>query len=546
MKRDLEAMAAREHDLLVIGGGIVGACVAWDASLRGLSVALVDKGDFSSGTSAGSSKLVHGGLRYLRNLEFSLIRESLRERRIWEIIAPHQVSPLPFMMPVGGSAGPGRWTLAAGLTLYDLLAYDRNRLADPDKRMPGHTHMAAATARGAEPVLAGLDLTGAMVYYDAQMLSPERIGLELIRAASERGALVANYTEVTDFLCAEAQIHGATVIDRLSGQAHRLCARMTVNAAGPWADRLLGLAQGTPSHTLVRSKGIHLITPALTRAHALTLTVPKEEGGGHLFVLPWRGLSIVGTTDTVFDQDPDALTVSERDIAGLLRVLNESLPGLKLDRDAVLHAYAGLRPLIDDGDAASESYKASRRAEVVDHEADDGLKGLVSAIGGKWTTARHIAEQVTNRVAARLGTGAPCRTDKEILPAGAVGRFADFVAAAATRYPTLPADRLAQDYGARLDEALSGLAGDPEQSAHLTPDCPEIVAQFTYAARAEMAMTLEDAVFRRTSLGMAGHPGWAALERAAQVMAPVRGWDADEIARQTTQAERLFYASERP
>ncbi len=551
MKRDLKAMAGAEHDLLIVGGGITGACIAWDAALRGLKVALVEKRDFSSGTSAGSSKLVHGGLRYLRNFEFGLIRESLRERRVWEVIAPHQVAPLAFLLPTGAGPGTGRMTLHAGLTLYDLLSYDRNDVPDPDKRMPGHRFVSGRDARRREPVLDGLKLSGGMLYYDCQMLSPERLGLEALRGAAERGAHVANYAAVTDFLKdasgVRPAVKGAVVRDELTGSTYTIRAALTVNAAGPWADRLLSLASETPSHTLIRSKGIHLIVPALTRGHALTLTVPKSHGGGHLFVLPWRGVSIIGTTDTVFNDDPDDLSVSEADIESLLGVLNASLPQAKMTRAQVLHAYAGLRPLIDEsGKGTGDSYNASRKSEVVDHGQTDGVDGLLSAIGGKWTTTRHVAEQAVTMALKRLSKPeVACVTATMTLPAGSVGRLSQFAEHACARYPGWTKAQIktfAQAYGARLDEMMGCVRDDPALGDRLTAERAHIGAQAAYAATHEMARTVEDVLFRRTDLGMFGHPGRDVVTQVGRIMGERLGWDSAEIARQTDEAERLFFA----
>lgn len=542
MKRNLPAMAGTAHDLLVIGGGIMGAAIAWDAALRGLSVALVERRDFSSGTSAGSSRLVHGGLRYLKNFELGLVRESLRERRIWEIIAPHQVGPLAFMVPAGTASQ--RLTLEAGLTLYDLLSYDRNRLDDPDKRLPGYKYVSCRAAADEEPVVDGMG--SVLRYYDCQMLSPERIGLEMVRGAAERGAHVANYASADAFLQEHGRILGACIRDGLDGSAHEVRARVTVNAAGPWADYLLGLAQAEPSRHLIRSKGIHLVTRPIVRRHALTLPVPKPMGGGHLFILPWRDVTIIGTTDTVFDKNPDDLDVTDEDIASLLGLTNACLPEAHLSRADVRHAYAGLRPLIDDGGGGG-SYNASRKSEVVDHGAEDGLHGLLSAIGGKWTTARHVAETVVDRVARLLETPArACETASTPLPAGNIGRFTAFQANARARFPDIAPGRLrwlAEDMGARLDDLMTLADGD---DTPLAPGRPELMAQADYAVAHEMAVSLEDIVFRRTTLGLAGHPGADALTAIARRIAPALGWDDTEIHAQVKKSERLFHAGLTP
>jgi glycerol-3-phosphate dehydrogenase len=482
MKRNFNGLADTEFDLLIIGGGITGSCIARDAASRGLKVALVEKNDFSSATSAGSSKLVHGGLRYLRNFELGLVRESLAERRIWERIAPHQVRPLAFLLPADKKS---KSTLNIGLTLYDLLSFDRNKVKDPEQRLPGHKY--------------------------------------------------------------GKHILGAEVFDRVTGNETNVRARITLNAAGPWADSLLGLAQqGEPSRHLLRSKGIHLITRQLTSGHAVMAAIPEEMGGGHMFLLPWRGKTIIGTTDTAYEGDPDELEVTPREITAYLSVINKTISGIGLTRDDVIHAYAGLRPLIQDRAEKKNPYNASRRSEVVDHQKEDGLKGLFSAIGGKWTTSRHVAEDAVTAIAKRLKRKLPAsRTAETPLPGGKFDALSPFFDAMNQRYPELSGARLDElvfTYGSEMD-AIATLASESAALAErLAPDRGEIGAQVVHAVREEMAFTLEDVVFRRTGLGTLGYPGDEALARVTQIMARELSWDAAQIEEELRGVKRLFYA----
>jgi glycerol-3-phosphate dehydrogenase len=462
MRRATDRFPNENFDLLIVGGGVTGACVARDASRRGLSVALIERGDFASATSAHNSKLIHGGLRYLRNFELALVRESLRERRIWQRVAPHLVHPLPFLVPLYGEAS--RLTLAAGLTLYDILSWDRG------PNMPGHSWLSADEARKREPVLDRPDLKGAFLYYDAQMVSPERLALECLIDADAHGAAIANYVEADRLLIRDGKVEGCS-----TRAGFDVRAKATLVAAGPWADLFLQRATGrAPSHKLMRSKGIHVVVPSVTREFALTMATSH----GHFFVLPWRGHTILGTTDTAFAGNPDDVGVSETDIAAFFAFINKHLPNAQLQRDKVEYFYAGLRPLVDDG--SGDTYGASRRAELVDHGKDDGLDGLFSAIGGKWTTSRHLAEQVVDRLVMKLGIQ--------------------------TR---------------KCDTATAPLPGRPEPDA-------------ATAVRDEMALTLEDFVMRRTALGQFGMPAQAVLDEASQAMAGALGWDdrrrRDEIA----------------
>ena len=540
MKRDLATMAASEHDLLIVGGGVTGACIARDAAMRGLSVALVDKHDFCHATSSASSKLIHGGLRYLKNFEISLVRESLKERRYWEVIAPHLVHPLPTLLPVYKRKGsPRKLTLRVGLTLYDLLAFDRNRLEDEDKKLPGHRNLSREEALEIEPTLPTKDLDGAILYYDCQMYCPERLCFENVIDATERGAQVANYAKVTGFLVDDAEVRGVAVHDELTGEAHEVRAKITVNASGPWADRLLDRLPGTGSSTkITRSKGIHIITRAITGKNALAI----EHDGGHFFLLPWRGHELIGTTDTVFTDDPDAFAVTESDIEGLLATVNAGYPSARLTRDDVLHFYGGLRPLVESG--GDDTYDASRRAEVYDHAETDGVGRLISALGGKWTTSRHLAEQVMEMVAHKLGRALPsCATHVVPLPGGGTGKFATFADQARSDHHNLPAEvvaELVKNYGSRYERVLAHAKDAPALAERLAEGHNEIGAQVVHAVEHEMALRLEDVLVRRTGLGTLGHPGAAALEKTAELMGERLGWDATVRAEQIASVDRLW------
>lgn len=527
MKRNFPALGSSTFDVAIIGGGITGSCIARDAARRGLSVALVEKRDFSCGTSAGSSKLVHGGLRYLKSFEFGLIRESLRERRVWEKIAPHMVYPLQFLLPV--KSGAEKWIVGAGLSVYDLLSFDRNRLDDPAQHMDGHRAISADEARALEPMVDGERLKGALLYYDCQMYSPERLGLECLIDAAAHGAVIVNYAEAVAFEKEGDGIGAVRVRDAMTGDEASVKARLFVNAAGPWADRLLELiGGGEASHKLIRSKGIHIVTRPLTQGHALTVS----HKGGHFFVLPWREHTIIGTTDTVFTGSPDSLRVTAAEIDAFLGLVNEGLPNLKLARDDVVYAYAGLRPLVDDG--SKNSYTASRRAEIVDHAGEGGPANLLSTIGGKWTTSRDIAAKAVDLIGEKLGSTRKCDTDEAPLP-GSTGPFRLFVERMSVKHreftPSI-VQNLARNYGARAEEAVALTKGEPALARCISQRLPDIAAQVSFAVRSEMALTLDDVLFRRTGLGTLGPLGPRAVEDVAEIMAAELGWSETEQRRQ--------------
>ena len=554
MQRDLAAMAAKEHDLLIIGGGIAGICIARDAVLRGLSVALVEKSDFAGATTAASSKLIHGGLRYLQSLELGLVRESLRERRVWSHIAPHMVHPLTFLMPLYGKGIRKRLTLTLGLTAYDLLAYDRNRLDDPEKYIPSHRSLNRAEALALEPGIESPTLSGGIIFYDYQMHFPERLALACLRNAVEMGAQAANYLEAREFVQEDGVVVGARVRDNLSHQPECvLRARLTVNATGPWSDILMDTLLGSREHKrLIRSKGIHILTKSITRGHAVAALTDK----GHFFILPWHGYSLIGTTDTVYRGDPDAFRVTEKDISDFIDSINEAYPGAHLRREDVLYFYGGLRPIVDQtsnvpGEETEEkdSYRASRAAEIVDHEIENGLPGIITAIGGKWTTARALAEQVVDLAAVKLGAEAvPCRSGETPVYGGDTGIFAEFLAQAREKFPAFPPDvveHLAYNYGAGMGEVLRVAEERPDLSERICEGLPNIAAEIPHAVRHEMAFSMEDILFRRTGIGAYGVPDLSVLDRIGALAGEELEWSPAEIKAQRDRVQTRYQPSSR-
>lgn len=524
MQRALSRLSSETFDCLIVGGGATGCFIARDAARRGLSVALVEANDFASATSAHSSRLAHGGLRYLRNLEIGLVRESLSERGTLLKIAPHLVRPLPFLLPLYGTPLTERLKLAAGLTLYDLLA---------GGQLPRHRWIGRAEALARAPVLEGDGATGkfrgAFEYHDAQMYAPERIALENLIDADAHGAALANHLSCETLLMRDGRIEGASVRDALSGERFDIRARSLVVAAGPWADLFLEKASGKKAeHRLIRSKGIHLMVPKLSEA-ALAI----EAGNGHLFALPWRGHTLLATTDTPFTGDPSTVAVQDSDIALLLGAFQKYLPAAGLTEGSIQAFYAGLRPLVADGKSGG-TYNVSRRAELVDH-AEEGLDGVFSALGGKWTTSRALAQSVTDALAAKLGKKTErCTTASVPLPGGRFDDFEQMLRGFNKTWPGIAALRpMAHMLGRRLPEALKGARLTDLMPFNESGDTP---AQIAFALKEEMALTLEDMVMRRTGIGLFGPPAPSVLARVAGLMGDHLGWDE---ARKASEIESL-------
>ena len=538
MQRALSRLSTEIFDVLIVGGGATGCFTARDCALRGLKVALVEARDFASATSAHNSKLAHGGLRYLRNMEFSLVRESLRERRNLMRMAPHLVRPLPFLLPLYNAGFAERMKLRAGLTLYDLLSFDRNRLEDPSQRLPGHRWVAPPKALEREPVLAGGGFEGAFEYHDAQMYSPERIALECLIDADANGAAIANYVSADRLLLKGGKVEGVTAHDVMTDAVFDIRAKTVVVAAGPWADLFLEQATGhSAAHKLIRSKGIHLLVPQISTS-ALTI----EAGNGHLFALPWRGHTLLATTDTPFGGDPSTVGVAESDIEMLLASFRQYLPSAGLGVEHVKFFYAGLRPLVNDGSpkkGKENSYNVSRRSELVDHGKDEQLDGVFSALGGKWTTSRALAQTITDALVKKLDVKArPCITAITPLPGGRFDRFDDMVRGYQKTWPGISTLRnMAHMLGARLPAALKGAKLTDLVALDKSGDTP---AQLRFALDEEMALTLEDMVMRRTALGQFGPPKRAAVQKVADMMAAHLGWNEDRKSREINSLDPLY------
>jgi glycerol-3-phosphate dehydrogenase len=525
-----EALRRTSFDLLVIGGGINGAGIARDAVLRGLSVAVVEQGDFASGTSSKSSKLIHGGLRYLENYEFALVLESSRERdHLRRHLAPHLVHPMPFVFPIFRGDPVGRLRLSAGLWVYDGLSAFRN--------ISRHRSWGQRATLKREPELRSDGLQGAMHYYDC-WTDDARLTLETMQAAVGDGAVVCNHLGVTELVRADGRLTGARVHDRVSGATFTIVARQIVNATGPWLDRVRQLDEPGTRPVLRLTKGVHIIVPRarVGNRNAIVLRAPHD--GRVMFAIPWEDQTLVGTTDTDYDARPEDVAADAGDVRYLLDAVNAYFPAARLVEDDVIGAYAGLRPLVAPAESASPS-ETSREEEIF-----ESASGLVSLGGGKLTTYRRVAEKVVDRVVDRLRQGDPerrfgdCRTGEVPLPGarvddpdrGGFRGFAKRLRAETTLDEGLVRHFLAR-YGARARELIAAIAGDAAGARPLVKELPYRRIEVTRAADAEMAVTLDDVLRRRVPISFRHRDGGA--EVAADVgaaMAAVLGWNAAETA----------------
>ncbi len=495
-------------DLIVVGGGIMGAWVARDAAARGMQVALFEQGDIAGGTSSRTSKLVHGGLRYLEQGAFGLVAESARERAVWLRIAPHLVRPLPFLFPISRGARRPPWMVRIGMTLYDVLALYRN--------VESHRMLTAAEATRLEPALGSADLVGAARFFDAQM-DDARACLEVVLAARDAGARIETYAPVDGLVLKQGRVAGV----RLGSRA--IEARVVVNATGPWLDRVSAMAGG-PARRIRRTRGAHLVLPPLLREHALVLAAGRD--GRVFFVMPWRGYTLVGTTDLDYEGDPAAVTCTDEERRYLLDETRRALPGAPLEDRDVIAEFAGVRPLVyEEGKSAS----AVTREDLVEESAN----GLISIAGGKFTTARAVAARVVDRAAVHLTPARfpQSRTATTPLPGGSpippAERAARRARARAVGLGDDQIDALERMYGSRFGE-LVDLAAERGTGGRLHQDLPWVGVQVDFAVEQELARTVEDVLRRRLPVALGPYRRDPALtRRVAERMASLLGWDAD-------------------
>ena len=484
-----------DFDVAIIGAGINGAGIARDAAMRGLQVLLVDKSDIGSGASAASTRLIHGGLRYLEHFEFGLVRESLREREILFRIAPHLIQPLPITIPIYRQNKRGPLLIRAGLIAYDLLSLK--------KSMPRHCMVSRAETLRQLPGLNPEGLLGSAVYFDAQVAFAERLVLENVLAAREFGAKVFTYARVTNLIVENERVSGVefTCAD---GQPRVAAADVIVNAAGPWIDRLLQQAPVESPKLIGGTKGSHIVVSSFPGAPADAIYLEARSDRRPFFVLPWNGNYLIGTTDVRFEKDPDEVRSELWEIDYLLTETNIAFPEARLSREHVLYTFSGVRPLPSTNDKDEQSI--TRRHFIREHPR---LSNLLSIVGGKLTTYRSLAEECVDLIFRKLGQRSPpCMTAQEVLP-GAVNL--ESFAKEFNEFTPEVRERLLRVYGSRAAAV-----------AQINEDA--FAAQIIFAFEHEFAKNLSDCFLRRTMIGLNSDCGLNHIEAAAQVGIKFLGW----------------------
>jgi len=541
MERFIDNPSDDKLDIIIIGGGITGAAVAYAASSRGMKVALFEKKDFGGATSAATSKLIHGGLRYLANMEFGLVRESLKERKILGNIAPNFIYPIPFMMPNYRRYKGGMWMIMLGMFLYDVLSFDKKDTWDKSKMLSNHDSYRRNKTLRLEPAIKKNKLVGSTIFYDYQSIFPERLTLAFIKSAIDYGAKVSNYSEVVEFLLDEKNtVQGVKVKDTLNENIHEVKAPLVINCGGTWADIILEMAtQGQKhAHKVKRSEGIHIITKRINNEHIISIV---KDDGKHFMIMPWRGHTIIGTTDKEYNGNPDEYKVSKESIQEVVDTVNKYYGEGNLKYEDVLFAYGGLRPLVDD--QTEGSYESSRKYEVYDN-ANEGIEGLITVEGGKYTTSRNLAYNVLELVQKKLGIRIKDSiTYNNYLSGCEIKDMEQFMIKLHKKhgkeFSAKTIEYVGRNYGTE-SSAIFKIAKKNERMSKVLNEDGEMIAEVVYAIEEEMAKTLKDIFFRRTGLGTLGNPGVEVINEVADLAAELLNWDEKHKNEEISGLQKMF------
>ena len=532
--RDFAQIQQTDYDVIIIGGGINGAGVARDAALRGLRTILVEKNDFASGSSSWSTRLIHGGLRYLEYFEFPLVRESLKEREVLLHTAPHLVDPLQLTIPIYRDRSRPYWKIWAGMILYDIFSYD--------KTLPVHRMLPKKKFQQLFRSVDPENLVGGSQYYDGQVTLAERLCLENIFSAQNAGAIALNYVEVTELPIKDSRITDVVCKDKLTGESFTISGSadaVVINTAGPWIDRVCQLGSKGGEKTPIGdtkknggTKGSHIVVGKFPGAPGSTLYVEAKSDGRPFFIVPWLGMYLIGTTDIPYKNDIDNLKADNDEIDYLLRETNSIIPTAKLGRDDIKFTYSGVRPLPNSDGKKPGSI--TRKHIIFDHR-QEGVKNLFTLIGGKLTTYRNVGEEMVDAIFKRMKRSPkPCQTDSLSLP-GAILPSDRRIQQAVTEYePVLSVntiDHLFSMYGAKAVEVLALTKENPELRQLISPDLPDIKAQIVYAVESELAQNLVDILRRRTTLAMNGHYGMDLLSVVTETLQKHCGWTQEKCDR---------------
>jgi len=552
MKRNLEKIANSNYDLIIIGGGIFGACAAWEAASRGLSVVLLEKGDFCQATSANHYKMVHGGIRYIQHGDIYRIRESSRERKIFLKIAPHLVNPLPILIPTYGHGLKGKQFLGIGIFIYDMLTLDRNwGIKDPNRKTPFLKFLSKKEVLDLYPFLDSPNLTGGALFYDGQIYNSHRLGLSFIHSAVNIGADVANYLKAEEILIKHNKVIGLKVRDMLGGNTFDVQGKVVINAAGPWAADLFYKSVGeklNPQPSFSRDTAI-ILNRKPQNSLALAVTTQTKDidalidrGGRHLFMVPWRNYTMFGVWHVVYDKKPDHVIVTDEEIEEIISEINQANPAFNISYDDISLILSGLT-LFGERKPGSKRLKFGKRSLLIDHLKINNIQGLLTLVGVRATVAREMAQKIINLVGKRSDKKIrESETHKTPIWGGDIVNIKDFENFIFQNYKHITNNilyRLIRNYGSKITKILdfdSSINFNHEQINGTNLLKSEIV----YAIRHEMALKLSDVVLRRTDIGSGGNPGDKVLYSIMSIMKKELQWSEEQAQKEMKDIQGFY------
>ena len=542
-KRNLNDLKNQQFDVVIIGGGISGAWLALHCTQQGYSTALIEKHDYASQTSSSSSKLLHGGVRYLQQMQFGKVRESAIERAEYIYAAPHLSTPVPFVVPTFKDFPRSKFFLNCGMLAYQLLCFGQNRIIDsPEQQIPD-TYSISANELSKLIGTADKSNTGAVVFYERHMFDSERMVLAILQTARNDGAQIHNYVSATEFQKTDGIVSGLKAQDELTQESFNIQSKLVINAAGPWIDELnstLPKAQHAPSISGF-AVGSHIVTRQVSQ-QAIALTTKHQSeakvdrGGRHVFIIPWRGYSLIGTSYEETKAPEQNLNITASHVAQLLDAVNQALPNAQLTTEDLISGYSGLYPLNTDN-IKSTVYQGSGEYQIIDHANANGVNGLITALGAKYTTGRKLSEltmKVVNKKLPLSDTGASQIQRCKLLGSD-YASLSKFSSEKTVQYDNqLPKEttlHLIEQYGSQLDQFMQRISDEPALLKTISDQAKDIMGQVVWAVEQEQAVSLNDVLFNRTSLGLMGIQQQE-VEKVAQLMRECLEWSDQEYQKQ--------------
>ena len=510
--RDLSELSTNEYDILIIGGGISGAWLALHCAQQGYKTALIEKHDYASQTSSSSSKLLHGGVRYLQQFQFDKVRESALERAEYLFAAPHLSEAVPFIIPTYKSFQKSKFFLGCGMLAYQALCIGENKIiASKEQQLPGIKLLSHSALNGLCD-LSNENHTGGVVFYERHMLDSERMVLAIIQSAKAAGAAVFNYVSAQSFIEADDTINGVHAKNELTGERLNIRAKLTINSAGPWIDNLNSTLKNADKAPSINgfAIGSHIVTRQLYD-HAIAITTKHQSnakidrGGRHVFIIPWRGFSLIGTSYDDIDGPNGDINLKASHVEQLLEAINDGIPSARLTRDDLISGYSGLYILHTDN-IQSTVYQGSGEYQIIDHANANGISGLITALGAKFTTGRKLSELTMQVVNKHFNRSANIHRSKLI--GSNYDSLKDFTETKIQQhkgqFSAKTIRHLIMHYGSQTDEFIARIQGDKSLHSKICTHQEDILGQILWAIEEEQCVTLNDALFNRTSLGLLG------------------------------------------